>query len=213
MMDPKPSPNPSSKQALKGCLSKKSKFEDLANVTLGEECSSFILNRLPKKQSDPGSFTTPFCIGSHHIGNSLENLGASINVMSYKLFKKLGIDELKATRLSVTLVDRSVISPSGIVEDVLVRVRKFCYLTDFVILDINEDSKMPLILGRPFLAKTKALIDVNEGTLILKDGEERITLGIDHKPTSEEVKEVEPGDMNASGGKPCKANPTINVGS
>ncbi|CAL1411915.1 unnamed protein product [Linum trigynum] len=70
---------------------------------------------------------------------------------------------------------------------------------------------MPLILGRPFLATAKALIDVNEGTLIPRDGDERITLGIDPKPRSEEVKEVELGDMNASGGEPCKANPTITV--
>ncbi|CAL1407527.1 unnamed protein product [Linum trigynum] len=72
---------------------------------------------------------------------------------------------------------------------------------------------MPLILGRPFLATAKTLIDVNERTLILRYGEERITLGIDHKPRSEEVKEVEPSDMNASGGKPYKANPTIAVSS
>ncbi|CAL1379280.1 unnamed protein product [Linum trigynum] len=68
---------------LKGCLSKKLKFEELANVTLGEECLAFILNRLPKKQPDPGSFTIPLCIGSHHIENSLADLGTSINVMAF----------------------------------------------------------------------------------------------------------------------------------
>ncbi|CAL1406690.1 unnamed protein product [Linum trigynum] len=68
---------------------------------------------------------------------------------------------------------------------------------------------MPLILGRPFLATSKALIDVNAGTLFLRDGEERITLGIEPKPRSEHVRKVEPGDMNASGVEPFKVNHTI----
>ncbi|CAL1370609.1 unnamed protein product [Linum trigynum] len=196
---------------LKGLLSKKPKFEDLANVTLGEECSAFILKRFPKKQPDPGSFTIPLCIGSHHIENSLADLGESINVMSFKLFRRLDIGELKTTRLSVTLADHFVISPRGIVEDVLVRVGKFCFSTDFVILDISEDSEMPLIIGICFLATAKSLIDVNEGILILRDGEERIILGIDPKPRSEDAKEVEPGHVNESGGEPSKVNPTIIV--
>ncbi|CAL1405838.1 unnamed protein product [Linum trigynum] len=100
---------------LKGFLSKKPKLEDLANVTVGKECSAFILNRFSKKRPDPGSFTIPLCIGSHHIENSLADLGASINVMPFKLFKRLDIGELKIMRLSVTLADCSVISPRGIV--------------------------------------------------------------------------------------------------
>ncbi|CAL1360249.1 unnamed protein product [Linum trigynum] len=91
----------------------------------------------------------------------------------------------------------------------LVRVGKFCYPTDFLILDISEDSDMQLILGRPFLATAKALIDVNEGTLILRDGEQRITLETDPKARSEEMKELVSNDVNVSGGEPLKANPTI----
>ncbi|CAL1379092.1 unnamed protein product [Linum trigynum] len=132
---------------LKGLLTKNPKYEYLANVTLGEECSAFILNKLPKKQPNPGSFTIPLCISNHHIENSLEDLGASINVMPYKLFRKFHLGELKPPMLSVTLGDRFVISPRGIVEAVLVRVGNFYYLTDFVILDISEDADMPLILG------------------------------------------------------------------
>ncbi|CAL1382085.1 unnamed protein product [Linum trigynum] len=94
-------------------------------------------------------------------------------------------------------------------EDMLVRVGKFCYPTDFVILDISEDSDMPLILGHPFLATAKALIDVNGGTLILRDGEERITLEIESKARNEDVKDLVSDDLNESGGEPLKANPTI----
>ncbi|CAL1360930.1 unnamed protein product [Linum trigynum] len=72
---------------LKGLLAKKTKYEDLANVTLGEECSTCILNKLPKKQPDTGSFTIPLCIGNHHIEKSLADLGATINVMPYKFLE------------------------------------------------------------------------------------------------------------------------------
>ncbi|CAL1370587.1 unnamed protein product [Linum trigynum] len=194
---------------LKGFLTKKPNFEDLANVTLGEECSAFILNRWPKKRLDPSSFTIPLSIGNHHIENALADLGASVNVRPYKLFKRLDLGELKTTNLSVTLVDRSVIDPRGIVEDMLVRVGTFCYPTDFVILGISEGSDMHLILGRPFLATAKTLIDVNEGTLILRDGEERITLEIEPKARNEDVKELVSDDLNVSGGEPLKENPTI----
>ncbi|CAL1394415.1 unnamed protein product [Linum trigynum] len=91
----------------------------------------------------------------------------------------------------------------------MVRVGKFFYPTDFVILVISEDSNMPLILGRPFLATANALIDVNEGTLILRDGKERIKLEIDHRVRSDEVKGVVSNDVNESGGEPLKANPTV----
>ncbi|CAL1382075.1 unnamed protein product [Linum trigynum] len=194
---------------VKGFLINKPKLEGLASVTLGEECSAFLLDRLPKKRSAPGSFTIPLDIGDHHIDNALAELGASVNVMTYKLFKKLGVGELKTSKLSITLADCSVISLRGIVEDMMVRVGKFCYPTDFVILDISEDSDMPLILGRPFLATAKELIDVNEGTLILRDGNERINLEIDPRVRSDEVKGVVSNDVNESGGEPPKANPTV----
>ncbi|CAL1355580.1 unnamed protein product [Linum trigynum] len=194
---------------LKGFLINKPRLEGLANATLGEECSSFLLDRLPKKHSDPGSFTIPLDIGDHHIDNALADLGASVNVMSYKLFKNLEVGDLKTSKLSITLANRSVISSRDIVEDMMVRVGKFCYPTDFVIFGISEDSDMPLILIRPFLATAKASIDVNEGTLILRDGKERIKLEIDPRVRSDEVKGVVSNDVNESGGEPPKANPTI----
>ncbi|CAL1379082.1 unnamed protein product [Linum trigynum] len=194
---------------LKGFLIEKPRLEGLANLTLGEECSAYLLDCLPKKRSDPGSFTNPLDIGDHHIDNALVDLGASVTVMPYKLFKKLEVGELKTSKLSISLANRSVISSRGIMEDMMVRVDKFCYPTDFVTLDISEDSDMPLILSRPFLATTKALIDVNEGTLILWDVKERIKLEIDPRVWSDEVKRVISNDVNESGGEPLKANPTV----
>ncbi|CAL1395775.1 unnamed protein product [Linum trigynum] len=96
----------------------------------------------------------------------------------------------------------------GIVEDVLVRAGNFYYPTDFVILDITDDADMPLIQGRPFLATVKALIDVNEGTLVLRDGEEKLSLSIDPKIKNDVVKEMDSSGMKGSGGEPLKENPT-----
>ncbi|CAL1412644.1 unnamed protein product [Linum trigynum] len=163
---------------MKDLLTNKRKLGELSTVMLNEECSAILQNKLPEKRKDPGSFTIPCMIGSLHIGKSLADLGASINVMPYKLFKKLGLGEPSDTRMSIQLADRSIVHPRGIAEDLIVAVGPFSYPADFVILDINEDVDVPLILGRPFLATAKALIDVNDGKLILRAGGEQITFSV-----------------------------------
>ncbi|XP_073137635.1 uncharacterized protein [Henckelia pumila] len=97
---------------------------------------------------------------------ALCDLGASINLMSFSVFRKLGMGEPKPTRVFLQLADRSIKYPRGIIEDVLVKVDKFIFPVDFVVLDMEEDLDMPLILGRPFLATGKALIDVQKGKLL-----------------------------------------------
>ncbi|XP_075475256.1 uncharacterized protein LOC142505999 [Primulina tabacum] len=109
---------------------------------------------------------------------TLCDLGASINLMPLSVFRKLGLGEPKPTRMSLQLADRSVKYPRGLIEDVLVKVDKFIFPVDFVVLDMEEDIEMPLILGRPFLATGKALIDVQEGKLRLRVGEEEITFDV-----------------------------------
>ncbi|XP_073273245.1 uncharacterized protein [Primulina huaijiensis] len=91
---------------------------------------------------------------------------------------KLGLGEPKPTRMSLQLADRSVKYPRGVIEDVVVKVDKFIFPADFVVLDTEEDMEMPLILGRPFLAAGKALIDVQEGKLRLRVGENEITFDV-----------------------------------
>ncbi|CAL1395347.1 unnamed protein product [Linum trigynum] len=163
---------------MKDLLTNKRKLGELSTVMLNEECSAILQNKLPEKRKDPRSFTIPCMIGSFHIGKSLTDLGASINVIPYKLFKKLGLGEPSDTRMSIKLADRSIVHPRVIVEDLIVAVGPFSYPVDFVILDINEDVDVPLILGRPFLATAKALIDVNDGKLILRAGGEQITFSV-----------------------------------
>ncbi|XP_073279490.1 uncharacterized protein [Primulina huaijiensis] len=109
---------------------------------------------------------------------ALCDLGASINLMPFSVFRKLGLGEPKPTRMSLQPADRSVKYPRGVIEDVLVKVDKFIFHADFVVLDMEEDMEMPLILGRPFLATGKALLDVQEGKLRLRVGEEEITFDV-----------------------------------
>ncbi|KAK8924217.1 hypothetical protein KSP39_PZI019125 [Platanthera zijinensis] len=99
--------------------------------------------------------------------------------MPYSLFQKLGLGNPSPTKMSIQLADRSIKYPVGIVEDVLVKIDKFIFPVDFVILDIEEDADVPIILGRPFLATSRAIIDVSNGRLLLRVGDDEVTIDID----------------------------------
>jgi hypothetical protein len=118
-------------------------------------------------------FYYSYIIGQLQFNKALCDLGASINLMPLSIFKKLGLGELKPTNMSFQLVDRSLVYPWGIIEDVLVKVHKFIFPTNFVILDIIEDREIPLILGRPFLVTGRTLIDIH-GKVILRVQEEKV---------------------------------------
>ncbi|XP_075504480.1 uncharacterized protein LOC142541916 [Primulina tabacum] len=112
--------------------------------------ASYFANKLPPKLKDPGSFSIPCTIGNSNFNKALCDLGASINLMPYSCFEKLGIGEVKPTTISLQLADRSIKYPRGVIGDVLVKVDKFIFSVDFVVLDMEEDREIPLILGRPF---------------------------------------------------------------
>ncbi|XP_076954175.1 uncharacterized protein LOC143628471 [Bidens hawaiensis] len=124
------------------------------------DCSAVVLNCVPEKLSDLSVFTIPVLFGSDAMSQALADLGASINLMPYSLYEKLELSELTPTRMSLSLADRSVKYPRGIIENLLVKVDKFVFPVDFVVLDMEADEKVPIILGRPFLRTAKALIDV-----------------------------------------------------
>ncbi|GJX83102.1 reverse transcriptase domain-containing protein [Tanacetum coccineum] len=109
---------------------------------------------------------------------ALADLGASINLMPLSIWKKLSLPELTPTQMIIELADRSTTSPSGIAEDVLVKVGKFHFLADFVVVDYVVDPRVPLILGRPFLRMTRALIDVYGEELTLRVYDEAITFNV-----------------------------------
>jgi len=117
-------------------------------------------------------------VGKVNIGKALCDLGASINLMLLSIMKKLRCGESKPTRMTLTLADRTISYPYGVLEDVLVQVNDLVFPADFVILDMAEDEEMPLLLGRPFLAVGRALIDVEMGELILRFQDEQVVFNI-----------------------------------
>ncbi|KAL5565416.1 hypothetical protein UlMin_028580 [Ulmus minor] len=163
---------------LKEVLSNKRRLEANEKVMLTEECSAILQRKLPPKLKDPGSFTIPCTIGDFEFDKVLCDLGASINLMPLSIFKKLGLGEVKPTTVSLQLADRSIKHPRGIIADVLVKVDKFIFSADFIVLDMEEDREVPLILGRPFLATGRTLIDVYQGKLILRVQDEQVTFNV-----------------------------------
>ncbi|GJU72381.1 putative reverse transcriptase domain-containing protein [Tanacetum coccineum] len=129
---------------------------------------------LPQKEKNPRSFTLPCFIDNACFDKALVDLGASVSVMSISTYTNLGLGTLSHTRLTIELADITIKQPRGIAENVLVRIGKFIFPIDFIILDIPEDEDVPLILGRPFLSTAHSKIDVYKRKFTLKVGEEKI---------------------------------------
>ena len=163
---------------MKDILSKKRRLEEYETIALTEECSAIIQKKLPQKLKDPGSFTIPCTIGNAVFERALCDLGASINLMPLSIFRRLGLGEAKPTTVTLQLADRSLKHPRGIIEDVLVKVDKFIFPADFIVLDMEEDKEIPIILGRPFLATGRALIDVQKGELRLRVQDEEVRFSV-----------------------------------
>ena len=141
------------------------------NTFLTEQVSAIIQSKNPVKYKDPGSPTISVNISGTCIDKALLDIGASVNLLAYLVYKQLGLGELKPTNITLSLADRSVKIPKGIVEDVLVKVDKFYYPVDFVVLDTepiaNGPNHVPIILGRPFLATANAIINYRNGVMQL----------------------------------------------
>ncbi|GKA48935.1 reverse transcriptase domain-containing protein, partial [Tanacetum coccineum] len=137
---------------LKNLLTNKSILEEACTVTMNERCSVVLLNKLPSEEKDPGSFNIPCQVSNLHIVNALADLRASISLMPYTL---------------------------GIVENVLIKVDKFIIPIDFVILDMPEAFRIPIILGRPFLATACAMIDVFNKKIALRVGDDEVIFDMD----------------------------------
>ncbi|GJR35342.1 putative reverse transcriptase domain-containing protein [Tanacetum coccineum] len=151
--------------------------------------ASHINNSIPIKEKDPGSLTLPCFINNVCFDNAFIDLGASISVMPLSSYLNLGLGELAHTKLIVDLADTTVKYPKGIAKNILLGIGKFVFLLDFIILDMPEDIKVPLILGRPFLSIAHAKIDVYKRMITLRVGKERIIF-ISVKPASSLIKRV-----------------------
>ncbi|GJW99596.1 reverse transcriptase domain-containing protein [Tanacetum coccineum] len=139
----------------KKMLNNKDKLIELNKTPLNENCSAVVLKKLPKKLGDPG----PCDFSEFYNCLALADLGASINLMPFFIWKKLGLPGLNDTKMVLELSDRTFSKPTGVAENVFIKVGKFYFPTNFVVLDFIADPRVPLILGRPFLRIAHALID------------------------------------------------------
>ncbi|GJY74826.1 reverse transcriptase domain-containing protein [Tanacetum coccineum] len=140
-------------------LNNKDKIIDLIKTPVNENCSTVILKKFPKKLKDPGRFLIPCDFPEIDECLALADLGTSINLMPLSVWEKLNLPDLTKTRMILELADRMISTPTGIVEDVFVKVGTFLFPTDFVVVDYIADPRITLILGRPFLRTARALID------------------------------------------------------
>nr|GEW17009.1 reverse transcriptase domain-containing protein [Tanacetum cinerariifolium] len=163
---------------IKSLLTNKDMLFELAKIPLNENCSAMLIKKLPEKVGDPGKFLIQCDFPGMDVCHALADLGASINLMPLSIWKKLSLTKLTPTRMTLELADRSVTHPKGVVEDVFVKVGKFYFLTDFVVVDFEADPRVPLILGRSFLRTGRVLIDVYREEITLRVNDEAITFNL-----------------------------------
>ncbi|XP_057790856.1 uncharacterized protein LOC131007965 [Salvia miltiorrhiza] len=170
------------------------KFGNDARIRVSENVSAVLQRKLPQKNvsvvlqrklpqkcRDPGMFTIPCIIGNKTVERAMLDLGASINVMPYSVYKDLQLGPLKDTRVIIQLADRSTAYPEGVVEDVLVKVNDLIFPVDFYIVDMDDSASAKqslILLGRPFMKTAKAKIDVDSGMLSLEFDGDVVTFNI-----------------------------------
>ena len=167
---------------------------------LTKKVSAIIQCRTPVKYKDLGCPIISVNIRGTCVEKALLDFGASVNLLPYSIYKQLGLGEFKHTTITLSLEDRSVKIPNGTVEDVLVHVDKFYYLVDFVVLDTEPlaegDNYVSIILGRPFLATSNAIINCQNGIMQLTFGNMTLELNIFNlskkqvHPKEEDLEEV-----------------------
>ncbi|XP_019240022.1 PREDICTED: uncharacterized protein LOC109220017 [Nicotiana attenuata] len=142
---------------------KKTTRNDVVNVT--HRVSSIIATTTVQKKEDPGAFTIPCTIGLCDFARALCDNGARINLVPLAIYKKKGLGMPRLTSMRLQMADRSIKRPLGIVDNALVKVGKFLLPADFVILDYAVDKKIPIILGGPFLATGRALMNLERNEI------------------------------------------------
>ncbi|CAA0839516.1 Unknown protein, partial [Striga hermonthica] len=185
---------PSYGKFFKDLVTKKRKFEDGEKVVVYEAASA-MQHDLPKKERDLGGFIIQIALGNGKVASGMLDLGAGINLMPFSIFQRLGLGDLRPTRMCLQLADRSIRYPKGIVEDVLVKVGKLIIPVDFVVLDVgdvHENGKdHTILLGRPFMATTNTLIDVKNGTLNMTVLGESVSISVREAMSSSSVNFIE----------------------
>nr|GEX23124.1 reverse transcriptase domain-containing protein [Tanacetum cinerariifolium] len=145
---------------IKSLLTNKDKLFELAKISLNENCSAMLLKKLLKKLGDLGKFLIPCDFLGMDVCHALADLGASINLVPLFIWKKFSLPKLTPTRMTLELANRSITRPKGVSEDVFIKLGKFHFSTDFVVVDFEADPRVPIILRISFLRTGRALIDV-----------------------------------------------------
>jgi hypothetical protein len=190
-----------------------------------EEISTLLANysfngKVPEKLGDPVIPTIPCSIKNNYVRTALSDLGAGVSVMPFSLYKRLDLEKLISTDISLQMANKSTTIPIGICEDVPVQVANNCLiLTDFVVFEMPEDDNMSIILGRPFLNTTGAIIDFNQGkvTFNVNDKEHMVYFPkkIDRKYGLNTIKNIETikvGEIYCSRLKPKEEYKIVMVG-
>ena len=168
---------------------------------LTEQVNAIIQCKTPIKYKDPGCPIISVNIKGTCVERALLDLGASVNLLPYSMYKQLGLGELKPTTITLSLADRSIKIPKGTVEDVLIQVDKFYYPVDFVVLDTEPvavgTNYVPIIHGRPFLATSNAIINFRNGVMQLTFGNMTLELNIFHL-SKKHMQPVEEGPEEVS---------------
>nr|GEY62828.1 reverse transcriptase domain-containing protein [Tanacetum cinerariifolium] len=159
---------------IKSLLTNKDKLFELAKILLNENCSAMLL----KKLGDPDKFLIPCDFLRMDVCHALADLGASINLMPLSIWKKISLPELTSTQMTLELADRSITRPKGVAEDVFVKVGKFHFPTDFVVVVFEAGPRVPLILGRSFLRTGHALIDVYGEEIALQVNDDAVAFNL-----------------------------------
>ncbi|GKE88306.1 hypothetical protein Tco_1565781, partial [Tanacetum coccineum] len=158
---------------LKDLVANKQLTKEDDEVRMNPRCLALLQNHLPPKENDPGSFILPCSIRRLDFNNDLADLGASISIMPFSMFKRLRIGKLEPINMVIEMADETKCIPKWIVKNLLIKIDKFILPVDFVILDMIEDFRMPVILGRPLLAIAHAKVDIFRKTISLEVGNEK----------------------------------------
>nr|GEX10062.1 reverse transcriptase domain-containing protein [Tanacetum cinerariifolium] len=164
-------------------LNNKDKLIELTKSHLNEICSVVVLKKLSEKLGDPGRFLIPCDFSEFDNCLALADLGAIINLVPLSIWKKLRLPTLNDIKMVLELADRTISKPTGVAENVFVKVGKFYFPADFVVLDFIADPRVPLILGRPFLSTAHGIIDVHERGTILRQEEQTLMLKCGDTPS------------------------------
>ncbi|XP_050874981.1 uncharacterized protein LOC127078582 [Lathyrus oleraceus] len=156
---------PSYAKFLKEILTNKRKLDEDGTVVLTAVCSAIILNNFPPKIKRPREFLNSCVIRKFIIDKSLFGLGDNVSLMPLSICERLNLGDLKPTKMSLQLSDRSVKYPIGILEDIPVRIGQLYVPTNFVVMDIKDDSHISIFLGKHFLTTASTIIYVKRGKL------------------------------------------------